>query len=218
MMSPMSARSSWLGRAITGALSLSVGSFALGACLLSLISSPPQKEERAQAPERVIERVVKPKKQQVKRKPQRRVTRRKSSSPKPNLSTDLSQMGTGVPLFAMQGAELSMSSLLGDDDQAGQELIMSAETVDSLPKPLVNCQPRLTRDLIQSQKNGWVKVKLLISASGELGDLQILESQPRGVYDQVVTDAMRGCRWRPATYRGNPSALQTYKTFRFQKG
>ena len=110
-----------------------------------------------------------------------------------------------------------MDSLLNGSDQ-GKELVMSADTVDRLPQPLSNCQPRLNRSMIQSQKAGWVKIKLLINAQGEVDHLQVLDSQPRGLYDQAVVDAMQGCRWKPALYKGQPSALQTYKTFRFQKG
>ena len=206
------------GRLVTGSLGLIAGSVSLGTCLLALLSAPAPASREVPEPERVIERIAPKKVTRPKPKPQRRVQRRRVSTPKPNLSTDMSQLGSGIALFAIQGAELSMNDLLSESSQDGGDLVMSAETVDTLPKPLVNCQPRLTRSLIQSQRAGWVKVKLLINKAGELDDLQILESEPRGLYDQVVTEAMRECRWRPALYRGNPSALQTYKTFRFQRG
>lgn len=202
-----------------GVSSLGVSGMGLGWCLLSLVSNPPQKEVQKIESNRVLERVVKKQKKKAKPKPKKqRVRRRQLSTPKPNLSTDLSQLGSGVPLFAIQGADLSMNSLLKEGDQDGKELVMSAETVDQMPKPLGQCQPRLTRSMIQSQKVGWVKVKLLINARGQLDDLQILDSQPQGTYDQAVIEAMQGCRWKPALYKGRPSALQTYKTFRFQKG
>ena len=218
MIDTITYQSSSSGRLVTGTLGLMIGSVGLGSCLLTLLSSPERSSREVPEPERVIERIVPKKVTRPKPKPQKRPQRRRVSTPKPNLSTDLSKLGSGVPLFTIQGAELSMSSLLANSEQDGRELVMSAETVDTLPKPLVNCQPRLTRSLIQSQKAGWVKVKLLINKAGELDDLQILESEPRGLYDQVVTQAMRECRWRPALYRGNPSALHTYKTFRFQRG
>lgn len=219
MYSPQSTVLVKMGKITMGLTTLGLSGLGLGWCLLSLVSNPPKKEKRAAEADRVIERVVKKKTIKNKPKPKKRIARRrKLATPKPNLSTDLSQLGSGVPLFAIQGADLSMNSLLKGSDQQGGEIVMSAETVDSLPRPLGRCQPRLTRSMIQSQKVGWVKVKLLINASGELDDLQILESQPKGTYDQAVVEAMQECRWKPALYKGRPSALQTYKTFRFQKG
>ena len=98
------------------------------------------------------------------------------------------------------------------------EIVMSAETVDVLPQPLGNCQPRLSRSMIQSQKAGWVKVKLLINAQGQVDDVRVLESHPRGIYDQAVLEAMKICRWKPALYKGKPRALHTQKNFRFEQG
>ena len=96
-----------------GVSSLGVSGMGLGWCLLSLVSNPPQKEVQKFESNRVLERMVKKQKPKSKSKPKKqRVRRRQLSTPKPNLSTDLSQLGSGVPLFAIQGADLSISSLL----------------------------------------------------------------------------------------------------------
>ena len=100
-----------------GVSSLAVSGIGLGWCLLSLVSNPPQKETQTLEPSRVLERVVKKQKKKAKPKPKKqRVRRRQLSTPKPNLSTDLSQLGSGVPLFAIQGADLSMNSLLKEGE------------------------------------------------------------------------------------------------------
>ena len=57
---------------------------------------------------------------------------------------------------------------------------MSAETVDQMPKPWPMSTPLNSLDDSIS-KSGWVKVKLLINARGQLDDLQILDSQLKGL-------------------------------------
>ena len=211
--------SSVLWKMGTGLLTIGLGSVGLGSSLILLTSVTPKKEIKHFEPARTLERVIKKKKPQPKAKPKKQTRKlRKLSTPKPSLNTDLSQLGSGVPLFAIQNTDLSMDSLLGGSEGENQEIVMSAETVDTLPQPLSHCKPRLSRSLIHSQQTGWVKVKLLINAQGQVDNLHVLESQPRGLYDQAVIEAMQGCRWKPASYKGRPTALQTYKTFRFKKG
>jgi protein TonB len=49
---------------------------------------------------------------------------------------------------------------------------------------------------------GWVKVSLVVDTSGRVSRIQILDSQPPGVFEQSVEQCVRRWRFRPGTIDG----------------
>ena len=131
---------------------------------------------------------------------------------------NLSGLGTGAALFQVDLSGVSTDQLLSESQGEIKDLVMSADTVDQLPKPMGSCQPQLSQGLIRQRESGLVKVKLLITAQGQTERIDVVESSPPSLYDSAVVTAMQSCQWRPAMYKGAARNVVTYKTFRFKRG
>lgn len=63
---------------------------------------------------------------------------------------------------------------------------------------------------------GWVKVKLLISTSGDVEQVHILEAQPQEMFESTVERGIRRWRFTPGTVQGEPVRSWVITTIRFE--
>jgi periplasmic protein TonB len=62
---------------------------------------------------------------------------------------------------------------------------------------------------------GWVRVNILVSAEGDVEDVEILESEPKGVFENSVIQNVRSWRYSPGTVDGKPVRTRGTVTIRF---
>jgi len=114
--------------------------------------------------------------------------------PKLNVPTSV----TGGPFIG----ELGQGSLVGDG-----ELI-----------PLVRLKPQYPRRAARAGISGWVKLRITVRADGSVKKAQVVEAEPRGLFEaSAVTAAMRG-RFRPRTVEGEATESSGEYTVRFKLG
>ena len=63
---------------------------------------------------------------------------------------------------------------------------------------------------------GWVKVGFVVDEQGQIGALQIIESEPPGVFDRSVIQCLSKWRYRPGTLEGVPVTVRVTKIIRFE--
>jgi periplasmic protein TonB len=63
---------------------------------------------------------------------------------------------------------------------------------------------------------GWVKVAFIVDETGRVGDISILESDPKGLFDRSVERCVRGWRFKPGTVEGMPVKAQVETVIRFE--
>jgi protein TonB len=63
---------------------------------------------------------------------------------------------------------------------------------------------------------GWVKVAFIVDETGRVGDISILESEPKGLFDRSVERCVRGWRFKPGTVEGMPVKAQVETVIRFE--
>lgn len=63
---------------------------------------------------------------------------------------------------------------------------------------------------------GWVRVKLLISTTGEVEQVEILDAQPHDVFESTVERGVRQWRFSPGTVHGEPVRSWVVTTIRFE--
>lgn len=136
----------------------------------------------------------KKKKQQV----QKNVVRKKPRKvAPPNLNSSLSgsSFGLGQFEFLAEGAD----GLLGNPG----DVIMTEDTVDDLPK--ANYRPPLQYPDFARKRgiNGHVILNLLVDKTGSVSDVQLISSEPTGVFDQIAMENVRDWSFEPATYKGS---------------
>lgn len=135
--------------------------------------------------------------------PERRAPRsatRAAAPPAPSLGSELSGVDVGLSAFGVDPLETVSDDALGDLG----DVVHTEETVDSRPTPRVTTPIDVPADARARNLSGRVVLSLRIGADGSVRAVKVLESTPPGVFDAVVTAAVRGWEFEPATYRGQP--------------
>lgn len=118
-----------------------------------------------------------------------------------NLGSGLSGDGLsfGIPLFDEAGfAEIADNGLL--DSFANRA--MDKDSVDTAPK-VMKRSPIVYPELARRQGvSGYVTMNVLISETGNVEDVEIIESRPEEIFDLKADSTIRRWKFEPATYNG----------------
>ena len=110
----------------------------------------------------------------------------------------LSGLDFGLPQYDAEDLSALNDSLLGD----GKDVVMTDDSVDVAPRPsLQTAMPYPVRAKAQGI-TGYVILSLLISPTGQIEKVKVLESQPQGVFDETATLGVKNWKFEPATYKG----------------
>ena len=140
-----------------------------------------------------------PPKQPVRKpKPPKPQQRRAPAPPSVGLSSILDGLSFGLPQYDAEDLSSLNNSLLGD----GKDVVMTDDSVDVAPRPsLQSPMPYPVRAKAQGI-TGYVILSLLISPTGQVEKIKVLESQPQGVFDETATLGVKNWKFDPATYKG----------------
>ncbi len=153
----------------------------------------------------------KPKKKLKKPKPKPKKQKMRSPAPFKGLSTALSGIDLGLPGFSNEDLDTVNSSLLGSTNAS----VMTDDLVDVAPKPKYRSPFKYPKSAKKKGITGYVFLSLLIDTSGSVEQVQILESSPAGVFDDVVMSGIRNWRFQPAQYQGKPVKVWAKQKIRF---
>jgi len=135
-------------------------------------------------------------------KPKPKQTAQQLPSIKPsNVGSGLSGSGLsfGIPQFdEAKFSDINDGGLL--DSVAGQA--MDKETVDTAPKVIKRSAviyPELAR---RQGISGFVTMNVLINESGNVEDVEVVESKPEEIFDLKADNTIRRWKFEPATYNG----------------
>ena len=149
--------------------------------------------------------------QKPKPKPPPRKSRRAPPSPLVGLDTSLSGVDMGLPGFSADDLGALESDLLGGDSGT----VMTDDTVDQPPRATFQAPmmfpPRARAQGIQ----GYVVLSLLIGITGEIEQLEIVESYPEGVFDEAATQGINQWKFEPAMYQGQAVRAWAKQRIRF---
>ena len=164
-----------------------------------------------------LERKKPPPEQQVQKprpKPKPRRTRRAPPNPLAGLDTSLSGVDVGLPGFSADDLGGLEGDLLGGADG----MVMTDDTVDQPPRASYQAPmmypPRARAKGIQ----GYVVFSLLIGITGEIEQMQIVESYPEGVFDEAATQGLNQWKFEPAMYQGQAVRAWAKQRIRFDLG
>lgn len=143
-------------------------------------------------------------------KPKPKKKNRRQATPLPNLGPSLSGASFGLPGLSDALSDAT-DSLLGDVS----DTVMTEDTVDELPKPTSRVPAPYPARARAKGIEGFVEVTMLIDTDGGVKDLQVLEAQPPGVFEDAALAALRNWTFRPAQYEGRSVAIRVRQTYRF---
>lgn len=214
----MFGRKEWQ-RQVTAVSAALLGVGALSVAMVAM-NRPVQRSERgASAIEREIEFVRPPKKERpvAERKTPPKPERR-NPAPRPNLSTDLSSLGSGVALFDASALVGLADDALGEAGTA-EDMVMTADAVDTQPRPAAgNRSPAPPPEAQRKRVSGYVTLRMVIDEAGQVREARVVESSPAGFFDAAVLEVAPSWRFEPATYQGRPVSLRVDQTIRFNLG
>ncbi len=135
--------------------------------------------------------------------------RSRGNPPPPGLGSDLDGVDIGLDGYDMD----DMGGMAQQEDDG--DLTMTSDTVDQPPDPrsqgALPYPPAAKRDGV----TGYVVLNLLINTEGEVKQVQILESEPNGVFEEAARQAAKNWLFTPARYEGRDVRVWARQRIRF---
>lgn len=79
-----------------------------------------------------------------------------------------------------------------------------------------NTAPRYPTAAMRANQEGWVELSFTISPAGDVGDVKVVDAQPRHVFDRAAIDAVSRWKYQPATQDGTPVATTKRQRIEFK--
>ncbi|MBX2810756.1 MAG: energy transducer TonB [Myxococcales bacterium] len=207
----------FFGRHITATIFAVAGTIVLGMALVIMNAKSHRPEEARQSTS--IDFVPQQKKKETKPPPPKPKPRprpaRSRQAPTPSLATNLSGLGGGLAVFSAADLAGLGNEVMGGADEV-KDLVMTADTVDAKPDCSGQPLPIPPNQAVRRGITGKVKVRALVAVNGRLEGIRIIESEPKGIFDDAVTSRISTWNCDPATYSGQRVAMSYELTFPFQ--
>jgi protein TonB len=81
--------------------------------------------------------------------------------------------------------------------------------------PLHTPDPLFPRRARKRGIEGWVKTGFIIQPDGSVSGIQILDSEPTGIFDSITRKTVAKWKYKPQLLNGKPAAREVEKTIRF---
>ncbi len=145
------------------------------------------------------------------KKPKPRHTPHQPPPPLKGLDTSLSGIDVGIPGFSVN----DLDALDGGALNGPGGMVMTEDTVDHPPKPTYQASvvypPRARAQGIE----GYVDFSVLIGVTGQIEQIEILESSPKGVFDEAAMQGIQQWRFEPAMYKDQAVRAWAKQRIRF---
>lgn len=152
-----------------------------------------------------------PKKEIKKVEPKKQVTRPQAPAPFKGFDTALSGIDLGMlGLDDGQGRDLD-DRLLGKTGNA----VMTADLVDVPPKPITRGAFKYPPAAKKNGVKGYVLLSVLVEVDGSVNQVQVLESNPSGIFDAAALNGIRSWHFEPAKYKGDTVRVWAKQKIRF---
>lgn len=152
----------------------------------------------------------KPKPKKALKKPKPKAKPKRSPVPPPPAGLN-SAIGGNLDIGFALGEMGLGNDILGDM----QDVTMTEDTVDVLPRPSKRAPLSYPSRARNKGITGYVKFNLLINDQGNIEQIKILESSPTGVFDQVASESIRNWSFNAAQYQGKAVRVWASQTIRF---
>lgn len=81
--------------------------------------------------------------------------------------------------------------------------------------PIVRVEPQWPREALLQGIEGWVRVEFTIMPDGSVANPQVIESEPRRMFDRQALRAIQRWRFRPRIVDGRPVERRATQTIEF---
>lgn len=131
--------------------------------------------------------------------------------PLSGLDTSLSGVDVGIPGFSASDLMGMEGDLLGD----GSGMVMTDDTVDQPPRATFRAPMSYPARARAQGLEGYVVLSLLIGLTGEIEQVEVVESDPEGTFEEAALAGVRQWRFDPALYQGQAVRAWARQRIRF---
>lgn len=133
--------------------------------------------------------------------------------PKMDFTPELAQPSLRGPAPLDVQVQIDPSLFAGGPDRG--EFIFNSGDLDQPPRKVVQTSPVYPYKARQRNIEGYVKVKMLVRADGTVGDVSVLDAQPKGLFDEAAMKAVPQWRFSPGVIDGVAVPSWVVTTIRF---
>jgi protein TonB len=135
--------------------------------------------------------------------------------PKPQLDFQPELMPPNLGRPDLPGLEVDIDPGLFTGGPERGEFIFNSGDLDQPPQAVVRTQPVYPYRARQRGISGEVRVKLLVTADGRVEQVQILEADPPGLFDDAVLQAVPRWKFQPGVIDGRQVPAWVVTSVRF---
>jgi protein TonB len=173
--------------------------------------APEQEVVRSESGIQVDRKPPPPPEKIEKREPPKPQRSRRNEPPLANLDASLSGIDVGLPGMDSNDLNSLQDELLGDT----QDVVMTDDSVDEPPRATRQMAFQYPSTARSKGVEGYVVLSLLISATGDVEKVEILDAQPSGVFEDSVLQGIRDWEFEPAQYQGRNVKVWARQRVRF---
>ncbi len=153
----------------------------------------------------------KPTREVKRREPPKRQPRRAPAPPSLGAGSALAGLDFGLPQYETEDLSALGGNLLGDN----KDVVMTDSSVDVPPKPMLQTAiPYPLRAKAQGVE-GYVLLSVLISPTGQVERVKVLEAAPAGVFEAAAEAGVKTWKFEPAQYEGQAVRVWATQRVRF---
>ena len=137
--------------------------------------------------------------------------------PKPQAKLDFVPDLVRPELSAPSGLDMGIAINVGqfETSDMNDEFIFEAYELDQPPQPVVRVPPVYPYQARERGIEGVVQVKLLVNANGSVGQVQILDARPKGMFEDAVMKSVPQWRFNPGKIEGKAVTAWVVTAVRF---
>jgi len=153
-----------------------------GVALMDLAEDKPQEEQPVSEPQKPAEQ------------PQPDVS--------PDLFKDIDMNAELQALGNIAGSAVSINLGGATDNTVKKDMVFQQYELDQAPRAIVKMPPAYPFKAREQGVEGVVQVKILVREDGSVGEVQIMDSRPKDVFDDAVINAVQRWRFEAGTIGG----------------
>lgn len=170
----------------------------------------------------IEERKPEKRKKQEEKKPEKLMKMKMDSKPhrvdKPKMDMSLPEMSFSLNSRLSQGMAVAMPDVQSFQSVSGGLLKkeFNIDEVDTKPRVSYRVKPVYPYSAKRRNVTGKVVLKFLVSKSGKVEKMQVVSSEPKGVFDKAAKDAILKWRFKPGIYDKKPVDTWVVAPFDFR--
>ena len=145
--------------------------------------------------------------------PEKKEIPKPKPKPQPDFTPELSRPSFDAPDPLSIRVEIDRD--LFSEGPVRGDFVFNATDLDTPPTEVVRTIPVYPYKARQRNIEGAVEVKFLVGADGRVSDVQILSSQPAGLFDDAVRKAVPQWKFRPGVLDGRTVPSWVVTTVKF---